>query len=202
MSSLSMVQARVDSASERLNGILLQQERRELARLEAERAEQEREAAERARRHAERKREFQAAYADAYAGFNLETPMARTDELPSKYRRRLYDGLRRRLAPDHPLADLRADEVAYSENSFGNFERDLLQAVEQEAKQPSYANLPSDGSLISRQRVDPDTGERSIEWHGRSSFIAGMGRGGMKVERIVNPATGDVLWGKPFDRAR
>jgi hypothetical protein len=202
MFSMALVQARVDSASERLNQILVAQERKELARLEAEAAEQEREAAERARRHAERKREFQSRYADAYAVLNLETPMSQADELPSKYRRRLYDGLRRRLAPDHPLVGVRADELAYSQNAFANFERDLLQAAEQEALRPSEANLPPSGELLQRVRVDPDTGERSTVFFGKRSFIADLSRPGQKVERIVNPRSGDVLWGAPFPKAR
>lgn len=128
--------------------------------------------------------------------------MARVDEVPSKYRRRLYDGLRRRLGPDHPLVGVRADELAYSANAFDNFERDLLQTAEQEAKQPSYANLPPSGELLLRVRVDNDTGERSTVFFGKESFIKSLGRPGMKVERILNPATVDVLWGGPFDRAR
>ena len=48
--------------------------------------------------------------------------MPQVDELPSRFRRRLYDGLRRRLAPDHELSTVRADEFAGSSEAFANFD--------------------------------------------------------------------------------
>lgn len=200
MSGIALAQARVDLASERLDQIVLQQERRELARLEAEQAEQEREAAARARAHAERKRQFQETYADAYAGFNIEAPMPQVDELPSRFRRRLYDGLRRRLAPDHELSTVRADELAGSAEAFANFERDLLRAAKAEAKQPSPANLPASGE-ISRVVIDDDTGQKVTKFFSRQSFIADLSRRGQKVARIIDRKTGNVIWGAPMDRA-
>jgi hypothetical protein len=201
MAGLAYVQARVDAASDRLDNIISQQERRERQRLAEESAEQERAAAEKARWASERKRQIQASYADAFTALGSECPMSVDDETPGRFRRKLYDALRHKLAPDHELASIRSDEVSASPEVFGNFEVRLLEAARQEAASPSEANLPADGSLVSRNRVDNSTNERSVTWHGRESFIKTLGRHGRKVTRIVHRPTMSVLWGTPLNKA-
>ena len=68
-----------------------------------------------------------------------------------------------------------SDDISSQPIVFGNFEAMLLQAATAEGERPSIDNLPSDGSLVSRVRTD-DMGEKSINWYGRSSFIADMSR--------------------------
>jgi hypothetical protein len=110
----------------------------------------------------------------------------------------LFNRLARKLAPDHELSSIRADDLGSQPVVFGNFERMLLYAAKVEGASPSFENLPPSGELISRNRVDSSTGERSVEFFGRRSFIADMGRPGRKVERIVDRNSGQVIWGKPF----
>jgi hypothetical protein len=102
-----------------------------------------------------------------------------------------------RLPTGHDLADVRADDVASQEVVFSNFEALLLQAARQEGEKPSAENLPPDGTLVSRTRVD-DMNGKSINWYGTESFIKGFTRPGRQVERIVDRSTGQAIWGKPF----
>jgi hypothetical protein len=64
---------------------------------------------------------------------------------------------------------------------------------------PSAENLPSDGSLLRRERID-DMGSKTIGWLGRESFIKQLSRRGQPVLRIANPKTGIVHWGEQFER--
>jgi hypothetical protein len=91
--------------------------------------------------------------------------------------------------------------MAASRSVFEIFERQMLDAAKAEAMRPSAENLPSDGSLISRNRVDEATGERSIEWHGKRGFIKGLSQPDRLVERIVHRPTNSILFGRPFDEA-
>jgi hypothetical protein len=77
---------------------------------------------------------------------------------------------------------------------FDNFEAMLLQAARAEGERPSAANLPSDGSLISRTRIDQATGEKSLDWYGTESFIKQMGRPGRRVEKIIDRRSNQAIW--------
>jgi hypothetical protein len=57
----------------------------------------------------------------------------------------------------------------------------VIDAAKKEGERPSYANLPRDGSMISRQWVDEGTGERSINWYGRRSFIHDPSRQSQRI---------------------
>ena len=151
----------------------------------------------RQRANAEAREQIQATYADAFAAFGSEPPAAVDDEAPTAYRKRLFNRLARRLPTGHDLADVRADDVASQEVVFNNFEALLLQAARQEGERPSAENLPPDGTLVSRTRVD-DMNGKSINWYGTESFIKGFTRPGRQVERIVDRSTGQAIWGKPF----
>lgn len=154
---------------------------------------------ERQRENAEARREIAARYDDAFAAFGTTVPAAVDDEPVARYRARLFNRLARRLPQTSEWGDIRADDIS-SATAMDKVEQLVLEAAQREGLKPSFENLPADGSLISRQKVDPETNERSIEWHGRRSFIADMGRPGQKVERVLNPKTGDVLWGRAFPK--
>jgi hypothetical protein len=185
----------------RADEVLRRKIEREEAELKRADAEREIEAIERNRRYAEKKRQTQQSYADAFASFGTEVPRPEDDELPSRYRKRLFDRLVRRLPPDHDLAAIRADDISSQQIVFDNFEAMLLTAAQKEGLSPSPVNLPPDGSLISRQRVDAETGGKQTHFYGRQSFIKGLGSPGRIVERIFNPKTGMVLMGPAFPRA-
>jgi hypothetical protein len=135
---------------------------------------------ERAREDAERKREIQVRYADAFASHGSLVPAPVDDERPGQYRKRLFDSLQRKLPPTHDLATIRSDDLS-SDIARRNFESMVLEAAKAEGLTPSRENLPRDGSMVSRVRVDDDTGERRTEWYGRESFIKQLGRPGRKV---------------------
>jgi hypothetical protein len=201
MANISAIQAQVDSAISRFDSLVAETERRKREQWKAEDAEREREEIDKARRYTERKREHQALYADSYRAFNIEPPMPIDDELPSRYRRRLYDGLRRKLAPNHDLAMVRADELAGSPTAFANFEAMMLDAAGREALHPSDANLPPAGQFVSRERVDRDSGEKRIEWFGKESFIKQLSQEPRRVLRFVGK-DGAILFGPPMERVR
>jgi hypothetical protein len=195
------LQARYDETMSRADG-LLREKLREEAELAQQDAEREREAADRARRYAERRREIQAAYSDSFSAFGTEVPAPVDDEPPSGYRRRLFGRLQRKLPSSHQLADIRSDDLrALTKSAFEIFERQLLDASRQEGLKPSHENLPETGELVQRVRTDEVTGERSVNWYGKESFIKQMSRGGRRVLRFIDPRTRSVLMGAPFSKA-
>ena len=54
------------------------------------------------------------------------------------------------------------------------------------------------GEFVERVRVDDATGQKEVHFFGKESFIKQMSRPGRR--RFVNPATGDVLFGRPYSR--
>jgi hypothetical protein len=138
-----------------------------------------------ARDNAEARRQIQATYADAFASFGTEVPAPVDDEAPSAFRKRLFNRLARRLAPDHELSSIRADDLGSQPVVFDNFERMLLDAARQGGEKPSFENLPDTG-MVMRVRTDANTGTKYNEFYGKRSFIADMGRPGRNVERIVD----------------
>jgi hypothetical protein len=199
---MASAQARFDETLARIDSVLDRSVRRVEAIEERQDAEREDARRQRQRNNAEQRREMQATYADAFQSFGTEVPMPVDDEAPSRYRARLFNRLARRLASGHELADIRADDLGGSPVVFDNLEKMLLDAAKAEGERPSLDNLPSDGSLISRTRVDSDTNEKQIHWYGKRSFIADLGRPGRPVERIVDRKTGNAIWGRPFSQAR
>ena len=122
------------------------------------------------------------------------------DEAPSAYRRRLFNRLARKLSPDHRLASIRSDDLGGQEVVFENFEQMLLEAAKAEGERPSIANLPPDGAMISRARVDADSGAKVTEFFGTQSFVKDFTRAGRRVARIIDPNSRTVIWGQPLDR--
>jgi hypothetical protein len=175
----------------------------QVRRLEAVEAQQaaEREEARRARmRDAMYERtEIGSRYADAFRAFGSEVPAPVDDESPSRYRARLYNRLARRLPPDHKLASVRADDLGSQPQVFDNFEEMIIAAAKAEGERPSQENLPSDGSMIARTRVD-DMNQRMTEFFGKQSFIKDFTRPGRRVARIVDPRSRAIIWGPPLDR--
>ncbi len=139
-------------------------------------------------------RQYQARYDDAFSSFNVQTPQAVDGEHPEKYRIRLFNRFVRKLpegqAGGRPLGP-----------AMDNIERMVLDAARQEGLQPSFDNLPPDGSIVMQTRSDANTGGKFNEFFGRESFIKKMGRPGRKVLRIVDPRSGNAIWGAPFSRA-
>ena len=181
----AMVDARADEAE---------------ASARADRAERAMTERERAREDAERRREIGAQYAPAFDGFGTLTPPPLENERPGAYRKRLYEHLRHRLPSTHELSALRADDIPAGP-AVRNFEQMLIDAAVAEGSAPSFENLPRDGSMISRTRTDPDSGQKRTEYYGRRSFIHDFSMQPLKVHRIINPRTREILFGPAFPTA-
>ena len=187
--------ARLDDTVTRLDSVLDARLRRVEEQQAREDAAQRRADAQRAREDALACRQIGEQYDPAFMAHGTATPPPIDDEAPGKYRRRLFTRLQRKLPDSHKLADLDAYDLPLS--VLRNFEQALIEAATGEGEHPSEANLPEDGTMIEKHRVD-SMGQRFTEFHGRRSFIADMGRPGQRVLRLCNPRTGDVLKGPPF----
>jgi hypothetical protein len=69
----------------------------------------------------------------------------------------------------------------------------LIEAAAAEGATPSPANLPRDGSMVTRVRVDPNTGQKRTEFYGRESFIKQLSQAPQRVARLCTKM-GDVLY--------
>jgi hypothetical protein len=193
--------ARFDETISRLDSVLDRSMRRVEAveaRMDAEREDARRQ---RMRDAMHERTEIAARYDSAFRSFGTTVPEPADDEPVAAYRRRLFNRLARKLAPDHELSSIRADDLGGQAIVLDNFERMLLDAAKVEGERPSVENLPADGSMVMRTRTD-DMNGKSIEWFGKRSFIADMGGPGRPVERIVDRRTGNAIWGRPFSQAR
>ncbi len=142
-------------------------------RADEEREERRADERERVRRDDARCLSLAAEYQGDYAGFGVEPPMARADEWSDDYERRLLRGLQRRLSPRSELAAPtltdNLDGVA-----FDNFAKSIRAEAAREAATPSVENMADsvDDPRARRERVDPETNQRKIEWYAKRSFIA------------------------------
>ena len=191
---------RIEGSSRRIDGMLDSLTRREAERWRAEDAERMMVEREQARADSEKKRVIQTRYDDAFAAFGTRAPQPVEGERPGQYRRRMFELLRNKLPTSNEWFDVRADDIPPSARS--QIEAMVISAAMREGMRPSPENLPRDGSLVRRERTDQDTGARSVEWLGRKSFIADMGRQSQYVHRILNPRTGAVLHGDPLHYVR
>jgi hypothetical protein len=102
------------------------------------------------------------------------------------------------LPREHELSGLDAAEIGPGE--IVPLEAQLLAALQQEAEEPSGDNVPSEGQpLRSVTTADSANGQRKTVFYGES-FIKGLSRPGRKVLRLINPQTGEILFGAPFSR--
>ena len=187
--------ARLDNTVTRLDSVIDARLRRvedEQRREDAARADR---ARARYRADANDCREIAARYDGSFAAFGVETPPPRDGEDPDDFRCRLFRRLLKRLPDDHSLQGV--DPTELPATALNNLEEQLIRDAAAEGANPSEANLPPDGSMISRTRVD-DMNQRVTEWHGRDSFIKDFTRPGRKVLRLIDPTSGRVLLGEPF----
>jgi hypothetical protein len=176
--------AELEAAERRLARMVNRRADEEEAQLRQDAAERRALEAAKAREDAERRREYQVLYADAFASHGSLVPAPIDDEPVGRYRKRLFDSLQNKLPPSHDLAQIRSDDLT-SSIARTNFEQMLLQAAVAEGATPSRDNLPRDGSMVSRVRVDDDSGQRRTEFYGRESFIKQLSRPGRKVGAFV-----------------
>jgi hypothetical protein len=86
----------------------------------------------------------------------------------------LFRSLQDRLSPRHRLYAIEARRL--DGDAIKTLEPMLHEAARAEGHTPSFENLPRDGSMVSRERIEPQTNHRQVEWFGRESFIKAMSR--------------------------
>ena len=177
---------------------------RKVAALEAEerRADEARaaEAREQARADVWRCREIAEIFDDAFRGFGLE-PRRRST---ANTRHAIAAGCSAGYSASCPttmISGVRADELPTGK-TYLNFEQMVVDAAKLEGERPSVDNLPKDGTLVARTRTDSSNGQKFVEYFGRHSFIADMGRPARRVLNIRNPRDNTVLLGRPLEQAR
>ena len=191
--------AELQRAEKRLAEMIEARCSREEAEARTDAAERMQAERERAREDAEKRRQYQARYADAFQSFGSQPPPPIEGERPGQYRARLFEHLRHRLPSTHEWAGVRADDIPPSARA--NIEALVINAAVAEGAAPSPENLPRDGSMVTRVRVDPNTNARRTEFFGTRSFIHDFSMQPKTVVRIVDPKSKAVLFGAPFPRA-
>jgi hypothetical protein len=152
-----------------------------------------------------------ARYQPVFEQYGEQPPAPVAGDAPEAYRRHMMRLVRDKLsgwderpinsygAPVSSMAMMSGIDRRLSGQALDNIEDTMLQAAKVQADVPHVSTLPENGDQVSRRRVDA-AGKVSTEWFGRESFIKRMSTPGRKVWRILNPATGQVLWGEPFSR--
>jgi hypothetical protein len=159
---------------------------------------------------AERRVELQARFDPVFQPYGERAPMPAADDSPVSYHRHLLRQVQQRLSPadDRKLSGTTTTVGDIARLPVGDLTRTTREAfgpmfeeaAAVQAKKPHVSTLPPEGQFVTRHVVDDMTGQHAIEYHGRRSFIADMNRPGRRVERLMNPNTGQVLIGPPFPR--
>jgi hypothetical protein len=143
----------------------------------------------RSRRHADACTRHQARYDRAFQAFGQRSPQAAADAFPGDYRRDLFKKLQDRLPNGHMLAsDGGLDPEDLDSETLSEFEKRLIEAAIAEGISPSGSNRADsvyDPGAV-RDRIDPATGQRFVEFFAKRSFIADMSRPAVRV-KIRNP---------------
>lgn len=192
---------RLDNATARLDSILderLRQEEQRARRADAARAD---EAREQVRRDADRCVRHQTRYDSVFEKHGRRAPQPVADAEPPDYRRELFAIAQSMLPSGHWLAKVDPSETG---TAIAPMEKLLFDACEAEAEAPTGDNLPDsvDHPRAKLERVDSATGEKSITWRARASFIKDLGTPAHRVLRLLNPRNGKILMGPPMPRIR
>jgi hypothetical protein len=186
---------KLTAAVDRLKGVADREVMRQYIRFREE--ENQREAADRsqAQADAEANRATHARYQiSVFDAYNEQAPSPIAGDSPEGYRRRMLRLVRDKLSPKDGVAadsttsvgdmaewtgiDRRMDSV-----TLDVCENLMLQAAKIQANAPHRSTLPPEGQFVERIKVDPTSGQKSIEHYGRSSFIKFMGTPGRVISR-------------------
>jgi hypothetical protein len=133
------------------------------------------------RKDAENCRKHQARFDEVFRAHGQETPAPLGDEAPGDYRRRLLQNL---IDSKLPRGDrwrgARADE--FDTETIKASEPQILEAATREGENPTDLE---EGELVRRDSIDPDTGARTVRWLGKTSFIKGFVRPGLRVRDFL-----------------
>ena len=204
MSNASDAVERIRSTTSRIDAFLAERAETERRRVEDDRRSQ-------SQIDAATNRDIQARFDETLQlyGQRMDQPVVGED--PISYQRHAMVHLRRNLARDD---DRKIDaygttvgEVAsipiksLPDSVLANHERMLVAANQIQASAPALSTLPPAGQFMTITKTDPMNGAKEIRHYGKESFIKALSRPGRMVERIVDPVSRQVIWGKPFSRA-
>jgi hypothetical protein len=143
--------------------------------------------------------------------FGSRMPPPVDGEDPAAYQRAAMLHIKRRLAktderPIDPvgttIGEIASVTVKHLPPSLlDQHEQRLAAAAQLQATAPHFDTLPAPGQFLTVTKTDSMTGGKRIEHFGKRSFIADLSRPGRRVERIIDPTTRQVIWGKDFSRA-
>jgi hypothetical protein len=111
-------------------------------------------------------RTYQARADDAFQSWNIHAPAYVAGESLDDYRRRLADLAQRQLPDDHELRRLRLR--ALPDDAFAGFEPQIFTACKEAGNRPDSA---APNELRAVERVNPENGQKMIEFLGTRSFI-------------------------------
>jgi hypothetical protein len=183
MTAAERLSLRVADIHTKLDAVEANFARRAEAEARADAARQANRRREIATAYSEGNSEVQAYFDSAYRDFGTSgAPVPNEGEHPQLYFSRLTRGLQDRLAPSHPLS---AANITINPSlptpALSQFGAQINNAAKLEAERPSRENLPRDGSLIERVKVDASNGTRTSTFFGIRSYIKDMAREGRRV---------------------
>jgi hypothetical protein len=156
---------------------------------------------ERVRKDAARCREHQSRYDEAFAKHGKRAPEPAADAHPPEFRRDLFRIAQTMLPSDHELAGFDPRQVGSS--AIVELERQLLEALDREAEEPTGDNVPGPGQPLREvTKVDSTNGSRVTRFYGTEHFIKQLSRPARRVLRLVDPRDGKVLLGRPWSLPR
>jgi hypothetical protein len=202
---MSDTEDRIRRSAARIDAYLAERER-ELA------AEQEADDRHQALQDADERRALQRRFDRIFEPYGEACPAAVADERPSAYHRRLLHMVQSRLSPGDERKLHRADGVEIgtvgeiAKVSIDELTRTARaamsplfeQAAAMQAKEPCLSSIKP-GTLAERYEVNPATGAKTTKFYGES-FIREFSAPPMRVVRIRNPRTGEILMGEPFPK--
>jgi hypothetical protein len=193
MSAAQAVLDRVNETNRRIDRILD-------ARADALNSQAEEERRDLMRKHADRCTEHRLRYDAVFQPFGRRAPEPAADDAPPDYRRRLIGHGLSMLPSNHEMVGIDPEELGPS--AVVPIEQKLFEALQQEAENPSYENLPDtvNDPRAKRETYADDSGRKVITFHAKTSFVKDFAARPQRVLRICDPNKGIVLWGRPFDR--
>jgi hypothetical protein len=111
-------------------------------------------------------RRYQARADDALSTWNIRAPAFVAGESLDEYRRRLARLAQRQLSDDHEFRHLKISRM--DDDVFGGFVPQFYAAAKEAGTKPDSA---APGEMRMVEKVNPQNGQKFIEWLGSRSFI-------------------------------
>jgi hypothetical protein len=154
----------------------------------------------------ETNRQTQAAFQPVFEPYGELPPAPVADENPSAYQCRLTRLTRDKLSVKDgrsigdsagttvgAVAEIRGIDRSMPDGVLSAITEMVLKAAQVQARAPHRSTLPPRGEHVPRYVTDPMSGQKSIEYSGRESFIKGLSAPGRRVLRLIDPTKRKIL---------